>query len=152
NHINNFELDELPVPLDKNFIVTLNKLSDEEEINNYVNDYFSIDIDYNIEPLNNDIQSNYIDDLKELNINIDKESATQFLFNPNLLNLISENYDDETQELVKYITEKHIQILNNRLLNNHQYSLSELDKEIISQVPIDGNWTDLSQETINKSK
>src|SRR5699024_9717371 len=87
NHINNFELDELPVPLDKNFIVTLNKLSDEEEINNYVNDYFSIDIDYNIEPLNNDIQSNYIDDLKELNINLDKGSATQFLFNPNLLNL-----------------------------------------------------------------
>src|SRR5699024_11050348 len=100
----------------------------------------------------NDIQSNYIDDLKELNINLDKGSATQFLFNPNLLNLISENYDDETQELVKYITEKHIQILNNRLLNNHQYRLRELDKEIISQVPIDGNWTDLSQETINKSK
>src|SRR5699024_2115770 len=143
-----------PVPLERSFIIKINSTNDLSTIDSIISNYFDIVIPDKKITTSSDINDAYIDkyitDLSYLDLNIDFETGKQLLFNHSMLNLFNMNH--ENLEIAKYITEKYNNLILSRDLNDHNYKLSELDLEIIRQVPVDGNWKNLSEKTINKSK
>jgi len=123
NHVNNYEIDSLPIPTNKKLITEISKLMKE-----YVLSENSILLEQIDEKVNKIYLTNTMDTNQELALyNFDQKLTEEFLMK------------EEKME-------------NNYVLNNYSYSLSELDREIIGQISPGGNWKDIKQETVDKSK
>ena len=129
NHINNYELKELPLPLkNKDNIEKILKLTRKlkKENSNVIRgelDQAVLDLIHSQKEINTNRHSKY------------EENADKFI------------RDVETG-----INERNKKLLKKELLNNHIYKLSDLDLEIIQSVPPGGNWTNIPQFIMNKSK
>lgn len=138
NHVNNYELDNLPVPTHNPKLIksiskaveklqldpsNVNKKSLEEKI-------FELFSSSTLSTQKVHLDKKNIDDKpkrKKTNLDFEVTAIETLKLKRDLLN-------------------------NNYVLNNHHYSLSSLDKEIIQAVSPGGNWKDLPQSTVNKSK
>ncbi|MFZ8074811.1 DNA (cytosine-5-)-methyltransferase [Fusobacterium watanabei] len=125
NHINNYELKELPLPTNKQLInkishlvfIMKNEQSNlcSDKIDNIILNYF-----------NNKINFNEIDKI---------------------------NFNEKFENDVKLgIIEKNKKILKNSILNLYHYKLSNLDMDIIKSIPQGGNWKNIPENIMKKSK
>lgn len=155
NHINNHDIDNLPVPTNKILIKNLSHFSklyiDTNDLS-YVNK-----IDKELElffKLEND---QYYDCAKYLvsvfpNIALlnilsllNREVSSKEFVKRNSLN----NFD---LKIIEGALTKHNKLLNKEILNNFYYSLSELDLEMVKSIPSGGNWKDIPSQIVEKSK
>ncbi len=123
NHVNNYEIDALPIALNTKYT---------KEISYLTKSYLESGDKNLLEKINYLVYKAYFS----------TEGAEKEAINMTEVN-------DKIYEEIKV---KDYKLNNNYVLNNYSYSLSDLDREIIKQVPQGGNWQDLSDETINKSK
>ena len=155
NHINNHDIDNLPVPTNKEFIENISKLS-KLYVDTNNKDYIN-KIDKEIELLLNFENTQSYECAKHL-VNIfpnialfnilsllkGEVSSKEFVKN-NSLN----NFD---LKVIEGILNKHNKLLNKEIFNNFNYSLSELDLEMVKAIPSGGNWKDIPNHIVEKSK
>lgn len=168
NHINNYEIDNFPVPVNyknKNKISKLvkkyiqNQKNEDilKEINQLI--YESFEIEENEETdinKSNDIINKYYSDIKKIipeitlgdaeNIISSKSSIETYLTAQNIV------LDKFNKKVCETITEKYKKINKNQVLNHITFKLSDLDLEMIKNVPPGGNWQNIPKETVEKSK
>src|SRR5690625_3955956 len=167
NHINNYEIDTFPIPLDnseilleignkvKSYLNTKNELI-LEEIEMLTLKAYKID---SLKPMNNDgvsdeeLFESYFLALKSVFPELKYDEASSILKgNSSIDTLFNKVLDKLNQKVALGITDKFIKIKNNEVLNHTDFKLSELDLEMIGPVPQGGNWKDIPTETVNKSK
>src|SRR5699024_7109045 len=56
------------------------------------------------------------------------------------------------QKVIKGMIDKQVKLFNNYIINNKSFKMSDLDMEIIKNIPQGGNWRNIPQSTVNKSK
>lgn len=146
NHIGNYEIANFPIHNDKLLI---------EEISSLCKDYLNT-LDSKIL---DDINRLVLDGFNLLDGKVDISSEKPDKLNPNDLDekkffkkVISNdlsNFENNSLLATKYklILEDH-----NLVMNSVGFKLSELDLEMISQVPPGGNWKNISETTMQKSQ
>ena len=160
NHINNYELDELPIPL---FSSKLHEISDcVQKYLLHRNQETLLNIDYLVNeaygikntdsrnkkitnPMDNDLS--YIIPSIQTNTNIRNiDNLKDYLVHNNIqLTNIDLN-------LAEKIVEKYHKLNNNNVLNHTTFKLSNLDMEMIVNIPQGGNWQNISDDVIEKSE
>lgn len=128
NHINNYELKELPLPINKIFIEKVVALTNR------------------IKTENSNLIHKELDEVILDLINTQKVSCAEKKI------MKEEPLDKFAKDVRDGVIEKNRKILNKEILNNHNYKLSKLDLEVIKSVPPGGNWNNIPQDIINKSK
>lgn len=134
NHINNYQLDNIPIPIVKD--KRSNKIS--KLVGELLNNKGDKETKDNIDNLVLDIFIN-LDDKSTSKNNKKKENIL-------LLNNDIENIVSKEKENISLLNKENI------LLNNKTYKLSNLDLEMIESIPEGGNWKNIPQKTVNKSK
>lgn len=120
NHINNYEIDEFPVPVNSPHI---------KEIDSLVSEY---------------LQSRNEDLLEKID-NLVNQSFT--------MADTSTNMSLKLEEAIKNGREKKQYLLENgKVLNHTTFKLSDLDIEMVKNVPQGGNWKNIPLEVVKKSK
>lgn len=121
--------------------------SSNNHINNYEIDNIPIPINYKNKLWFSNIVKTYIE-TKDINImnNIDN-IVKEMYFNENI-NL----YNEYINFLEKEINLKNNKLYNNYILNHKTFKLSDLDIEMISEIPQGGNWKNIPESIIKKSK
>ena len=167
NHINNYEIDTFPIPLEnKEILLEIGKKAREyfdtknelilEEIEMLALQAFGIDslAVMNKENVSDkELFESYYLALKSIFPELKYGEASSILEgNSSIDTLFSTALDKLNQKIALGITEKFIKIKNNEVLNHTDFKLSELDLEMIGPVPQGGNWKDIPIETVNKSK
>lgn len=142
NHINNYEIDNFPIPvnnlkLQKNISLKVQKLLEKYDENL-------------VESIEKDVLNLFEGNEKGINT-IESKKNDFKSENLNLKNL-EKNYKDFEIKALKMMSLKEEYIRNNYVLNNTTYKLSDLDLEMIENIPPGGNWSNIPQETMNKSK
>ena len=168
NHINNYEIDNFPVPINykykykisnlvKDYILNPNNKDLLKQINQLV--YESFEIEENEESDNNEINciiNKYYSDIKNIipeiklsdaeNIINSKTSIDTYLTTQNIV------LDKFQKKVCEGITEKYKKINQNKVLNHITFKLSDLDLEMIKSVPPGGNWQNIPMKTVKKSQ
>lgn len=160
NHVNNYELDNLPIPTNnKNIIKKISDLSlknsieysylNDQKINDLVNELFNSDFYSNKSVTHDEINTpkSRLSVLEELHFKYDN-----CVNNVKQLSFLSEFKSELDQKVESVLKERKRYVKNNYIINNTSYKMSDLDMEIIKSVPEGGNWTYIPQETVNKSK
>lgn len=160
NHINNYEIDEFPIPIgysrineiglmvkeylefgDDNILLNIDKMVNEafglneekKEISSFIfardKDLFSI-----ISTMKCDIQIKNEEDLES------------FCMDNNI------QLNSRDKELIKNIFIKYKKLEKNILLNHITFKLSDLDMEMIINIPQGGNWKNIPDDVISKSE
>ena len=62
------------------------------------------------------------------------------------------NFSNFDTKVIKNIYIKYNKLKNNEILNHTSFKLSDLDLEMIKNIPQGGNWKNIPEETIKKSK
>lgn len=130
NHVNNYELANLPIPLaNKKMISKISSLAKSNN-NNHSN-----------------LVTNEIDNLVEVCFGIKTDPS----YNDDISE--SDMPTSEIDELALESSTEKLELINSKkTLNDFQYRLSDLDLEIIKSVPQGGSWKDIPQHIMNKSK
>lgn len=160
NHINNYEIDTLPIPyktskesfivesLVKEYLKTGNNkiLSKIDEI---IKKLFGVEENYTDEVINSDFV-NAIYDITKASISDIKDL---FLEKSTIDNFTKKyKLDKYEKRLINGYIDKYKHIKYGHVLNHNKYKLSDLDLEMIENIPQGGNWKDIPQKTINKSR
>lgn len=167
NHINNYEIDMFPVPL---------KFKRKKEISAMVKEYLkknnsdiiekiddliyeSFEIDEENEEIYQDSKSiieNYYNDIHFIIPEITILTARDIIESKNTLDTIITGLNIKLskfeRKVAESITDKYKKINNNEVLNHTTFKLSDLDLEMIKNVPQGGNWQNIPVETVKKSK
>ena len=164
NHISNFEIGNFPLILDKSTnskleilvdrldSTTVNHAEIKTEINNLINNFYNI--------FEKDIPTQKNKEFKQillkLNIKISHHIIDKLFENKIDLKFIEDLYEKPKKNfeylLFKSIYEKYINYKSGYLTKHNLFRLSELDMEMIKSVKPGGNWKDIPQEIVNKSK
>lgn len=170
NHINNYEIDNFPIPIhfdgkDKlgSLVKKYMETNDElilTEIDSLVYEaYGVVDMKKMYEKKAKKITDNCEDFYNSIanlipDITIDEcsailngqASAMDICFQKGML------LDSFSKKVIQEIEKKFIKLKNGEILNHSTFKLSDLDLEMIKAVPQGGNWKNIPSETINKSK
>lgn len=168
NHINNYEIDNFPVPVNfkykykisnlvKEYILNPNNEDLLKKINQLVYKSFEIEEKEELDTSEtNHIVNKYYSDIKNIipeiklsdaeNIINSKTSIYTYL---TTLNIVLDKFEKKVCEA---ITEKYKKINKNQVLNHITFKLSDLDLEMIKNVPPGGNWKNIPMETVKKSQ
>lgn len=163
NHVNNYEIDCFPVPVDS---IYLKQISSLTKIYLESKDALLIDkIEYlaraayglNERTEEIDINENnkiaaYLEDIRFLIPSLDYETAEKIIEGKIPISQYMEGFDRFKCIVVKGITDKYINLFHNFILNHITFKLSDLDLEMIKSVPQGGSWKDIPTETVEKSK
>lgn len=167
NHINNYEIDSFPVPISSSCLKNIGLLTkkylvshDEallDKIEELALKSYQIDSNIDIEMNHefNTLVEFYYKDLKEIVPQITKDLADDLINNASLNTVMLElgiNVNKFEEKIIKGITEKYKKISKNQVLNHLTFKLSDLDLEMIKNVPPGGNWKNIPLEVVNKSK
>jgi DNA-cytosine methyltransferase len=169
NHVNNYEIDSFPIPVGSPYLKKISELT-KEYLNSQNNEL--LELIYNLsyacygissenstgskkEIINDNVRSLYLS-LKEIIPNISIESSQLLLDSgasiDTILTEIGLVIDELSKKICEHIIKKHQKIKRREILNHTSFKLSNLDLEMVRAVPQGGNWKDIPQETINKSK
>lgn len=188
NHINNYEIDNFPIPIGADNKEEISRLvkeylkTENEElipiINSMVNEAYGIIDESRTKPNNREkgVKLNKTTRKKEP-LNIADKNAIVSKFKTDLSFLIPSVSKKECEDIVsgdisiseivlakkpdisKFETnvvlsmaDKYKGIFNNTILNHTTFKLSDLDLEMIKPIPQGGNWTNIPEETVKKSK
>ena len=174
NHVNNYEIDEFPIPVKpRKKIEAISKLV-KKVINREYNDFSVIDkmcnellvgdylkIEHNEQNQSSNSEESILKRFKSdicfiTKENMSEEKARRLLDcdlkSGELKMLIDMPSDDLAKKAIIGIVEKYQKIQKYGLLNHTTYKLSDLDMEMIKCVPQGGNWKNIKPEIIQKSK
>ncbi len=173
NHINNYEIDNFPIPIDSVEKSEISKLVKEylrtsdvallQKIDKLVYSAYQLDVRNNL-GIGRDEQSDDLNiycktlllALKNLIPDITIEDCKSILDNRASIKDICFQKKLEVnsfeQSVLNEIEKKFRKLNQGSLLNHTTFKLSELDLEMISPVPQGGNWKDIPIATIKKSK
>ncbi|MBP1920909.1 Alw26I/Eco31I/Esp3I family type II restriction adenine-specific DNA-methyltransferase [Youngiibacter multivorans] len=174
NHINNYELDALPLPIyskNKNEIRQLVKkyievgaseiLDEIEELVCQAYEISSIDttsgnIDANSGNYDKSIILKFYNEIKYILPNTQLSTIASLLEgNISIEEIIIQcgySLTSFEEKVLTNLYNKYLDIKSNRVLNHTLFKLSDLDLEMIKPIPQGGNWKNIPQETISKSK
>ena len=128
NHINNYEIDNFPIP------ISYNK---KNEISELVREY-----------LKDQSRNLLLDRIEEL-------VCSAYDINGNRKNYDTSFLADTTnfeKKVLRKISEKQEKINNMEVLNHTTFKLSDLDLEMVIAIPQGGNWKNIPAKTVAKSK
>lgn len=120
NHINNYEIDEFPVPVNSNHT---------KEIDYLVSEYLEKNDENLLDKINSLVTESFLLEKKELQNDIKLEADIK-----------------KGRERKEYLLSNH------KVLNHTTFKLSDLDIEMIKDVPQGGNWKNIPSDVIKKSK
>ena len=120
NHINNYEIDEFPIPVNSIYIL---------EIDSLVSEYLKTGNENLVDKIDLLVNKSFFEEKLEPKTNIKLEEAIK-----------------KGREKKTYLLENH------KVLNHTTFKLSELDIETIKNIPQGGNWKDIPENVIKKSK
>lgn len=161
NHINNYEIDNLPIPNisieDKHEMSKMVKEGLQGEfndlqayINKKVNSYFKQN-NGKLRPMYN---NKCIEDIKFAFPRINSQTIIDFISDK----ISIEEFISETElnnldlKIVNSIKEKYEIINQNEVLNHSSFKLSDLDMEMVKSVSPGGNWKEIPVSVAQKSK
>lgn len=171
NHVNNYELAELPIPVNCKNKIKISELtkkfleaqSDEilKEIEKEILIAYEIqvaeeDMTNNSNKTNDLLIKNFLNDMANIIPNIDRDIATSIITknitNDEFFIKYSSHIEKNNKKLIADIINKYQKLYNNEILNHTTFKLSDLDLEMIKTIPQGGNWKDIAKETMQKSK
>lgn len=167
NHVNNYEIDIFPIPINSPYKTRIAELAEslmynknEEllaELNRLVNASYKIEaIETKMESTSDIITARYFSDISNLVKGITIDDAKGLLLRNEICEFIVSKYiglpDDFLIKTLKSLTSKYNKLLNGVILNHTTFKLSDLDMEMIVSVPQGGNWKDIPQKTVAKSR
>ena len=177
NHINNYEIDNFPIPvkysrkadistLVQAFLVNKDKsILDKidalvyEAYGVYKNVDLIIESNRTLQATNKPKESildNFVQDLSCIMKGITKSECQSILAGQATVKDISFQRQPNTnpfeRKILESIEKKYKKIYAGQLLNHTTFKLSNLDLEMIRSVPQGGSWKDIPQETVQKSK
>lgn len=182
NHINNYEIDNFPVPISYRHKEKISKLvcqyinnNNEDvliKINELVYEAYGISknlqtsTEYGIEndPFNDKsvfesqtaITNEFFCSLSHIISNISLEECKSILCGKSsTLGLCVEKNIMLTpfeKKVLECLEKKYLNIHNGTILNHTTFKLSDLDMEMIAPIPQGGSWKDIPLETVKKSK
>lgn len=163
NHVNNYEIDCFPVPVESKELYSISKA-----VREYLKtgDYNIID---KIEVLaetayglhdkseeqkfeDNTFCIEYLKAIQCILPEMDKNIAFQILKEKKKIDDFCTGLNKFEKNVAKGITIKFIALYHGYLLNHTTFKLSDLDLEMIKAVPQGGSWKDIPMETVVKSK
>lgn len=171
NHINNYEIDMFPIPLDKELNLRIEKLvcnyiekKDDTlliEINKLVNEAFNIDSNINKKEKNKQFKvinkniENMINDLNK----IIGDNSISYEIGEDLINgktkieaLTNLSSNPFFNDVLNGIITKYCKLNESKVLNHNTFKLSDLDMEMVVSIPQGGNWKNIPEEVVKKSK
>lgn len=164
NHVNNYEIDCFPIPIDSPFLLQISERAkvfleteNEEllaEIENLAEKAYGIINDETGEEqmLENEIISKYYEDIRHVLPEISQIDASKVLSGEISISQFYEGADKFTANVINGITDKYAALYHGFILNHTTFKLSDLDLEMIKSVPQGGSWKDIPMETVRKSK
>ena len=188
NHINNYEIDNFPIPIGADNKEEISRLvkeylkTENEElmptINSMVNEAYGIIDESKTKPTNNEkgvklskatqkkeplsiadknaVVSKFKTDLSFLIPSVSKKECEDIVSgNISISEIILAKKPDISKfetNVVQSMADKYKGIFNNTILNHTTFKLSDLDLEMIKPIPQGGNWTNIPEETVKKSK
>ena len=173
NHINNYEIDNFPIPINygrkekvsklvKNYINNRdgNILSEIEKMIGEAYGFFDCEDEPNemgtIFSNSKLLKEKFYSDLSKVINFIDISDIESILSNSMNADDLFKKYeirnDEETYVVASNIIDKYKKIGCGEVLNHTTFKLSDLDLEMIQSVPQGGSWKDIPAETVKKSK
>lgn len=166
NHINNYEIDCFPVPVNSPELKLISELSKQyimnpenkvlEEIESLAKKAYGLNEldEVRMNKIgNHNLVESLCEDLKCICPQISLEQATKILSGEiKAADLFEAGTSAFDQNVIKGICEKYRKINDGVVLNHTTYKLSDLDLEMIKSVPQGGSWKDIPPETVAKSK
>ncbi len=163
NHINNYEIDCFPVPVDSPCLAEISKkvqlyLSNHEkgiidEIEMLAERAYGITEETEVEDMaNNSVVEDYYRDISMVLPDLDKKDAEAILNGERNIMSFLEGASAFDIKVINGITDKYKSLYRGYILNHTTFKLSDLDLEMIKSVPQGGSWKDIPPETVKKSK
>ena len=163
NHVNNYEIDCFPIPIDAQElkrISTLAKLfldtQDDaiiEEIEQLAYRAYGITISMEDQRMGEkQCIQDYTNAIKHLLPHITSEDVLSILNGKLKIEGFISGLSKFDSSVAKGITSKYMALFRGLLLNHTTFKLSDLDLEMIKAVPQGGSWKDIPMETVEKSK
>lgn len=172
NHINNYEIDNFPIPINykgkhnlSNAVVEYLKEPTEEKLNHINNLVYEA---YNIDDIwqkkdgtsgndtYEDVIVSFFNDVKNIIKDISFEECKRIIENrASLLDITLQKKPAISafeKKVLAQIEIKYKKLSQNHLLNHTTFKLSDLDLEMISAVPQGGSWKNIPVSTVKKSK
>lgn len=163
NHVNNYEIDCFPIPVEANELSEISRLvrkyleTDEksiiDEIEHLAEKAYGLNNQTAEESMENDkYTTEYLNAIRCVLPDIDSYIAKQLLRGEVKVEEYCVKLDKFCTNVAKGITNKFYALSHGYLLNHTTFKLSDLDLEMIKSVPQGGNWKDIPMETVVKSK
>ncbi|AVP66355.1 hypothetical protein C3B64_19865 [Clostridium botulinum] len=169
NHVNNYEIACFPIPINtkyKNEIRTLTKKYIEDKDEQILDEieklvHLAYNINSNEECISDvkatkDIYQQYFNDIRKIVPSITYDIAVNIMNGNATLETIilqqEKEFDKFDCKVYKGITDKYMKLEKGEILNHSTFKLSDLDMEMIRTIPQGGNWKNIPQETVKKSK
>lgn len=164
NHVNNYEIDCFPIPVEAKELKQISMLTkkylkerDEkiiEEIEKLSNIAYSIEEDTNEEMVkqDDDYIIKYCNAIKYIIPKITREDAKSILNSQMEIDDFFAGLNKFEINVASGITEKYKSLFQGKLLNHTTFKLSNLDLEMIKNVPQGGSWKNIPKEIVEKSK
>ena len=163
NHINNYEIDCFPVPVESPCLAEISKkvqlyLSNHDreiidEIEELAEKAYGITEETEVEDMAyNSVVDDYYRDISMVLPDLNKNDTEAILSGEKDIMSFSEGASTFEIKVIKGITDKYKSLYHGYILNHTTFKLSDLDLEMIKSVPQGGSWKDIPPETVKKSK
>lgn len=163
NHVNNYEIDCFPVPINSRYLKEISitvkeylKTNDKsliDKIEILARRAYDLETaDEEIKISDNNLISLYLKDIHNIIARLTYEEAEKIIKGEISISEFIDGFGRFETNVIKGITDKYIKIYNGCVLNHITFKLSDLDLEMIKSVPQGGSWKDIPAETVNKSK
>lgn len=174
NHISNYEIDEFPIPVEGKQIKKISSftkkmilehdLSMKQKINNLVDELYGINTQLSLDdyeaisksaPKKDSLINDFYNDLKNIILEITYNECIELIKEQNTTENILLKYaikDNFVKEVILGLIIKYQKIYKNEILNHTTFKLSDLDLEMIQNVPQGGNWQNIPEITVKKSE
>lgn len=163
NHVNNYEIDSFPVPINSNLLCKISHKVQEllqsnnekliEEIEELSMKAYGLSEKEGENKMDfNKFVVEYLLAIRHILPNLSEENANQILLGKLKIDVFLDGLDKFNVNVAKGITSKYISLNKGYLLNHTTFKLSDLDLEMIKSVPQGGSWKDIPMETVVKSK
>lgn len=163
NHVNNYEIDCFPIPVDAPELREISVLAKEylseqndailEEIEQLTYKAYGILISTGEQKMERSkFIKEYTDAIRHIIPQMTLEEASNILDGKIKIDAFLGESDKFDMNVAKGITAKYVALIQGKILNHTTFKLSDLDLEMIKAVPPGGSWKDIPMETVEKSK
>lgn len=162
NHINNYEIDNFPIPINSLELKHISSLAKKflkekdatilEKIEELTYKAYGISINIEEKIDKNKYIKEYTKSLQYILPHITINETKDILEGKIKIDNYFNNLNKFDINVIKGITLKYTALLKNQILNHTTFKLSDLDLEMIKDIPPGGNWKNIPEETVKKSK